>query len=80
MSNDYPADLKAGKAPTKELPDFVLRFLALFSPQVKTLVLMLGPRATFSSEKAKHILGFNPRAVKDTVVECAKSLIERGLV
>ena len=71
---------KAAKAPTKELPDFVLRFLALFNPQVKTLVPMLGPRATFSSEKAKRVLGFNPRPAEDTVVECAESLIERGVV
>ena len=71
---------QAAKAPTKELPDFVLRFLALFSPQVKTLVPMLGPRATFSNEKAKRILGFNPRAAEDTVVECAESLIQRGVV
>lgn len=71
---------KAAKAPTRELPDFVLRFLALFNPQVKTLVPMLGPRATFSSDKAKRVLGFNPRAAEDTVVECAESLFGRGVV
>lgn len=70
----------AAKAPTKELPDFFVRLLAKFSPQVRTLVPMLGPRATFSSDKAKRVLGFNPRAAEDTVVDCAESLFARGVV
>lgn len=71
---------RAAKAPTKELPDFVLRFLALFNPQVRTLVPMLGPRATFSSDKASRVLGFDPRAAEDTVVDCAESLFAHGVV
>lgn len=71
---------RAAKAPTKELPDFVLRFLALFNPQVRTLLPMLGPRATFTSGKAERMLGFRPRAAEDTVVDCAESLFARGVV
>jgi len=62
---------------TRQLPDFVVRFSARFldrSP--RGIMPSLGRRNQHSSEKARRVLGWQPRPATVTVVDCAKSLIE----
>jgi hypothetical protein len=66
---------RASKVPTRSLPDFVVRFLSLFIPQMRMLTSDLGRRNSLTSEKARHVLGFSPRPATTTVVDCAASLI-----
>lgn len=66
---------RAGKVPTRDLPDFVVRFLSLFIPQMRMLAPDLGRRNSLTSEKARRVLGFSPRPATTTVVDCAESLI-----
>jgi dihydroflavonol-4-reductase len=71
---------KAAKAPTRILPDFVLRLIALFDPALKSVSGNLGLKHEFSSAKAQKMLGWTPRPVDTTIVECAESLIAKGAV
>ncbi len=65
----------AGKVPTRKVPDFVLRFAALFDRSLASVAPRLGQQRAFSSAKAKTMLGWRPRSLEETVVDCARSLI-----
>ena len=62
------------KAPTLRLPNFVVRFAALFSARARESVRMLGEPQFLSKEKVKTVLNWQPRPVEETIVETAKSL------
>ena len=66
---------RAKKVPTRPLPDFVLRLASLFDPTLKLVTPGLGRKHTFTSAKAKRVLGWTPRPAATTVVDCAESLI-----
>ena len=66
---------RARKVPTRALPDFVVRLLSLFIPQLRMLTPDLGRRNLLTSEKARRVLGFSPRPGTTTVVDCAESLV-----
>lgn len=70
---------KAAKVPTRHLPDFVLRLVALFDKDLKEVTPGLGRKRNFSSVKAQSMLGWAPRPVADSIVDCAQSLIAHGL-
>jgi nucleoside-diphosphate-sugar epimerase len=62
---------------TRQLPDFVVRFAARFlDPSLREIMPSLGRRNRHSTEKARRVLGWQPRPAAETVVDCAKSLIE----
>jgi nucleoside-diphosphate-sugar epimerase len=71
---------RAAKVPTRKVPDFVVRTMALFDGGLKSVVGGLGKRNDISSEKARTTLGWQPRAVEDSIEETAESLIEHGAV
>jgi dihydroflavonol-4-reductase len=66
---------RAGKVPTRTLPNFAVRFLSLFVPSLRTLTPALGRANILSADKARRLLGFTPRDVRTTVVDCAESLL-----
>lgn len=70
----------AAKVPKRRVPDFAVRLLARFDPSVRSVVGQLGRRVEMSSEKARTRLGWSPRPVDDTVVDCARSLIDERVV
>jgi dihydroflavonol-4-reductase len=71
----------ASKAPTRTLPDFVVRLMARFrDTSLQAITPALGRRARHSTEKAMRVLGWQPRPAADTVADCAKSLIEWKVV
>ena len=65
----------AGKVPTRKVPDFVLRFAALFDKSLAAVAPRLGQQRAFSSAKARNMLGWRPRSLEETVVDCARSLV-----
>jgi dihydroflavonol-4-reductase len=71
---------KAKKVPTRNLPDFLLRFIAIFDPTVAMVVPELGLQKFYSYEKAKRALGWMPRSPEDAVVASAESMIALGLL
>ncbi|QAY72570.1 aldehyde reductase [Agromyces protaetiae] len=70
----------AAKVPTRTLPDWLVRMVGRFSPEVGDLVPLLGQRRTATSAKAQRELGWHPRPWQDTIVDSATSLVEFGLV
>jgi len=70
----------ASKVPTRTIPDFVVRGMALFDGGIRSIVGTLGKRTELSSEKAKSMLGWSPRPIEDTIAETGESLIEQGVV
>jgi len=61
--------------PKRSVPSPLVRLMGIFDPSVRSVVGQLGRRVEMSSEKAKSRLGWSPRPVEDTVVDCAESLI-----
>jgi dihydroflavonol-4-reductase len=68
------------KVPTRELPNFLLRFMAWFDPTVGLIVPELGRRKRMTNEKAERLLGWQPRSSVDSLQATAESLIKFGLV
>lgn len=71
---------KARKVPTRTIPDFVLRLLGLFDSGIALAVPFLNESRSGSNEKAKTLLGWNPRSNADAVAATGESLIRLGLV
>jgi dihydroflavonol-4-reductase len=70
----------AAKVPTRTVPNLVVRGMAIFDPGIRSIVGQLDRKTELSSEKAKALLGWAPRPTEDTVVDTAKSLIDKGVV
>ena len=71
---------RAKRAPTRELPDILLRIIALFDGEVRALVPELGKHKDASSEKAQRMLGWSPIPAVDSIVATAESLGALGLL
>jgi len=70
----------AKRSPTRVLPNFVLKLIAWFDPAVGLIVPELGNYKDMSNDKAKNLLGWEPRSAVDALVATAESLIKFGLV
>lgn len=70
----------ARKVPTRALPDFVMRFLALFDPSIRAIIPGLGRKHRHTAAKAQRLLGWQPRPAIVTVVDCGESLIAQHMI
>jgi dihydroflavonol-4-reductase len=70
----------ARKVPTRQLPDWLMRVVGLFDPQVRGILPELGKHKNASNEKARRLLGWAPRSPAEAVVATARSLSELGLL
>ncbi len=70
----------ARKVPTRRLPDWLVRMVALFDPQVEAVLPELGKRKNAANAKAHRLLGWAPRSPRDAVLATARSLLELGLL
>ena len=70
----------ATKVPTRKVPDFVIRLAGLFDKDLGSVTPGLGHKHDFSHEKAERILGWKPRPLEQTILDCANSLIATGAV
>jgi dihydroflavonol-4-reductase len=71
---------EAKKVPTRQAPDALVRALAMFDPTLRGITADLGDRTEFTSAKAQTELGWTPRPLEDSVVDCARSLLANGLL
>ena len=60
--------------PTRGVPDAVVRALARVIPALRPLTPLLGRDLTFSADRARTELGFAPRPVEATILDCAATL------
>jgi nucleoside-diphosphate-sugar epimerase len=70
----------ANRVPTRKVPDLVIRLAALFDRSLAAVAPRLGEKRAFSSAKAQKVLGWRPRSLEETVLDCARSLIATGAV
>jgi len=68
------------RVPTRRIPSFMVRGAALFDPGLRQVVGDLGREIAYSNEKPRQRLGWSPRPVEETIVDCANSLIAHGVV
>jgi dihydroflavonol-4-reductase len=65
---------------TKSLPDWKVRVAALFSKQAKGILPLVGVYRNASNEKARLMLGWQPRSNETAVLAAAESLIKWGAI
>jgi dihydroflavonol-4-reductase len=70
----------ASRVPTRQFPDWVLRFLALFSPAARGALPQLGIIRRSTSDKARRLLGWRPRSYEEMITDTAESLIHHGIL
>ncbi len=70
----------AAKVPKRTVPNVLVRAMAIFDPGIRSIVGQLDRRTEVSGEKAKTLLGWSPRPIGETIVDCAQSLIDHGVV
>lgn len=70
----------ADKVKVKELPNILLRALALKDPTVKAIIPLLGRVMNVTSAKAIRVLGWSPRSTEESILATAESLIRLNLL
>jgi nucleoside-diphosphate-sugar epimerase len=66
---------QAPRVPTRNVPNLVVRAMALFNPGIRSIAGQLGVRVEISGEKAKRVLDWSPRPTEETIVDTARSLL-----
>lgn len=67
------------RAPTRELPNLLVRLASRADPTLRAFTPDLGIVYRASSEKARRVLGWQPRSSQEAAIASARSLIELGL-
>jgi nucleoside-diphosphate-sugar epimerase len=70
----------AKKVSTKEIPNFLVKFLAVLKKDLRMPATFLGQNTACSNAKAKKILGWKPRSAEEAIMATAKSMVELGLI
>ena len=70
----------ADRVPTRTIPDWILKVVGLFDKSVAQIAMELGKRKRASNDKARRLLGWNPRTNEESLLATAESLIKLGLV
>ncbi|MFE7723173.1 NAD-dependent epimerase/dehydratase family protein [Nocardia rhizosphaerihabitans] len=78
LARDY--DPQGFRVPTRVLPNWLVRLVAVFDKGVRLTVPVLGRTEYVSAEKARRELGWTMRPIEDTIRDTADSLIAFGLV
>jgi nucleoside-diphosphate-sugar epimerase len=64
----------APKVPRRSVPDLMVRAMGLFDPSIRSVVGQLGRKQEYSSAVAEA-LGWTPRPIDETIVDCARSML-----
>lgn len=78
LAQSFPA--YTSQIPTAELPNWLVRILALIDADAGTIVHELGRDLRIDTSKAECVLQWRPRPEEETIRACGQSLIEKGLV
>jgi nucleoside-diphosphate-sugar epimerase len=68
------------RVPTKPLPSFLLKTIALWDATAALAARELGKRQDVSSTRARQLLGWKPRGVEEMIVAMGESMIAHGIV
>lgn len=67
---------RASRAPTRELPNWVMRLAARSNPAIRLMLPQLGKTFDATSAKAQRLLGWKPMNMETSIVETAESLLK----
>jgi nucleoside-diphosphate-sugar epimerase len=70
----------AKRVPTREIPNWVVHLVAMRDTAVKAILPELGQIKSVTNEKAKRVLGWQPRSNEEAIVAAAESLVRLGLL
>jgi len=70
----------AKRVPSREVPNWMVRLIAIKDPAAKQLLPELGKKKNATNEKAKRLLGWTPRSNEEAIVATAESLVRLGLL
>ena len=68
------------KVPTKVMPNWMVKAFALVNPGVRSIKSELGKTRNADASHAKERLGWQTRDEEQTILDCARSLIEHGVI
>ena len=68
------------KVPTRKMPNWMVSVLSLFNEGVKSIKSEVGKTRHADASHALERLGWKTRKEEDTILDCANSLIEHGVV
>ncbi|MBT4428643.1 MAG: aldehyde reductase [Rhodospirillaceae bacterium] len=68
------------KVPTRILPNFLVRLVALFDQPVRLILYELGRMPKVDNSRIKLVLDWQPRGIEEMVVAMADSMIEHKVV
>jgi len=68
------------KIPTWGVPNFLVRFFALFDQEAKITLNDLGVRQDLDNSKIKRVLNWEARSLQEMVTSMGQSLIDQGIV
>ncbi|RFU34035.1 hypothetical protein B7463_g2284, partial [Scytalidium lignicola] len=71
---------KSQKVPTRELPNWFVRVVALFMPATRHILPQLGVAKKTDNTKSKTVLGWKPRPLEETIFDTVDSLVKFGVV
>ena len=80
LANVLKLNYPAKKIKSYEMPNFLSRFIALFEPSLKPILLDLGITRKIDASKAKRVLGWKPISKEDAILDCAKSVLNIGII
>ena len=66
--------------PTRQLPNWLVRFASRFDRTLRPLVPLLDATRHATSAKAERVLGWKPRSREDAIVATAESLLKFGVI
>jgi len=70
---------RATKVPQREMPDWLLKLIALFNKDMRLLADEISPVKQFDSAPVRHLLARPLIPIEDAAVAMARSLIEQGI-
>lgn len=71
---------KGWKIPTRKMPNFMVRIVALFDPSVRIVVSDLGRMRKISSKQIRDVLDWQPRSLEEMVISMGETMVEQGVV
>ena len=70
----------AKRVPSREMPNWMVRLVAMKDPAAKQLLPELGKKKNATNEKARRLLGWAPRSNEEAIIATAESLIRLRLL
>ena len=70
----------AGRVPTRQIPNWLVRLAALRDPAIKQILPEIGKVKNATNAKARRVLGWSPRSREEAIGATGESLIKLGLI